>query len=125
VFAGKEHANFCVLGFLLDLFDFANKVRHYVFPLVRQFDKRFQVFDVSCQFGIQLDVLFQAASRLEDCLRLFLIIPEFGLRYFFFELENLRVFVFRIKDTLELAVSFPRLRPLSLEVLRAFSPSSY
>jgi len=59
---------------------------------------------------------------LKDCLRLFLIIPEFGLCYFLFELENLRAFVFRIKDTLELAVSFLRLRPLSLEVLRAFIP---
>jgi hypothetical protein len=57
-----------------------------------------------------LDVLIKPASRLQGLLRLLLIIPEFGLGYFFFELVNFDTLAVGIKDTLESAVSFPRSR---------------
>jgi hypothetical protein len=47
-----------------------------------------------------LAVPLQAASFLENGLRLFLVVPEFRLSYFLFKLENFRAFPFGIKDNL-------------------------
>lgn len=98
--SGKKHAYFCVLSFMFELFDLAHELRFYIFPLGGKFGKRPQIIRIPCQFGIQLNVLIKAASRLKNLLRLFLVIPEFRPGYFFFQLENLCTFAFRIKDTL-------------------------
>jgi hypothetical protein len=122
--AGEEHAYFGVLSLLFELLNLAFELGHHILPLFRELRKRFQVFNISRQFGVQLNVMLEAAARLQDSLRLFLIVPEIRTGYFFFQLENLRAFSLRIKDTLESAVSFRRLRSLFHEVPRAFTSSS-
>ena len=124
VLAGEKHADFGVLSLLLELLDLAREFGQHILAFIRQFGKRLQVADIPRQLGIQLDIPLQPAARLQDRLRFFLIVPEFRLGCFFFQLENLCALVFRIKDTLESAVSFPRSRSPSHEVPRAFKSSN-
>jgi hypothetical protein len=100
VLPGKKHADFGVLSLLLELLDFARKVVKHVFAFMRKLRQRLEIFHILCQLGIQLNVLVQAAARLQDRLGLLLIAPELRLGCFFFELENLRAFACGIKDTL-------------------------
>jgi hypothetical protein len=120
--SGKQHADFGMPGFLLQFLNLAREIRQDIFSFSRQFGKCFQVLDILYEPRIQLDILVQTAPLLQDGLRLLLIIPEFRFGYFFFEFKNLRTLVVCIKDTLELAVFFPRLRSPSPEVLRASIP---
>jgi hypothetical protein len=100
VLSGEKHADLGVLSFLLQLLHFAREIVQNVLAFIRQFSERLEVFDLTCQLGIQLDILFQIASLLERRLRFFLVVPEFGTCYFSFELENLCTFAVCIKDTL-------------------------
>lgn len=109
-------------GLLLQFFYFFDELRQDILSFICQFGKRFKIFDVFSQLRVQLNILFKPAPLLKDCLRLFLIIPEIRCSYLFFELGDFRTFVAGIKDTLELAVFFPRLRLPSPEVLRASIP---
>jgi hypothetical protein len=81
-----------------------------------------QVFNVLGKLTIQLNIMFQPASSLQNRLSFFLITPEIRLGYFPLEFENFRALVVRIKDTLAPAVFFPRWRSLFPEALQAFSP---
>jgi hypothetical protein len=99
-----------VLCFVFELLNFAREICSYSFSFSDKLGQSFQIVHLPGQFRIQLDILIEAASCLKCFLRLFLVIPEFRLGYFFLELENLCAFAFRIKDNLESAVSFPRSR---------------
>jgi hypothetical protein len=122
VLSGKQRSDFGVLRFPLQYFHFAGKIRQDIFTFGRKLGKRFQILDILCQLRIRLDILFQPAPLLQDCLRFLLIVPEIRSGYVFFELENLGTFMIRIKDNLESDVFFLRLRSLSPEVLRASNP---
>jgi hypothetical protein len=110
--AGEQHPDFGMLRLLFQLVHLAGQLRSYIFALGGKFRQRLQVVDLPGEPGIQLDIIFQAASCLQNRLRLLLIIPEFRLGYLFLQLENFGSFSLRIKDTLGSAKPFPRLRAL-------------
>jgi hypothetical protein len=111
-----------MLRFLLEFLDFFFEIRKNILAFGCQFNKRLYIIDVLDEPAIQLNILFEPASPLQNRLCCLLIVPEFRLRYFSFEFENFRTLVIRIKDTLAPAVFFLRWRSLFPEAQQAFIP---
>jgi hypothetical protein len=107
---------------LLEFLNLRFELSQNIFPFVSQLGQGVEITQIPGQPGIQLDILFQPTAHLQGGLRFLLSIPEFGLSYLLFKLENSCTLMFYIKDNLESDAPWRRLQLFFRAILRALNP---